>query len=313
MRRDLLAAPARVARVVTYLLERERFDLAWITFSAAHLAGHQFWDDAAVADVYAQVDAAIGEILKALPDDATIVLFAALGMGPDTSRVDLLPGMLDAVLSQGSRSRAPGESLWRLRAAVPTRARAAVAERLPRSVALDLTARLETRASDWSKVRAFVLPSDVVGYVRLNLRGRERDGVVDPRDAEALREEIADGLATFADPDGGLSIAEVKPCEDVVPQGRRSDLLPDLVVRWSDRPSAGLNRVVSPRFGEVRRSGSGSGRSGNHTDDAWAVVVPGPGSEASGRSHARVVDLAATVCAAFGVEHADLSGHPLLG
>src|SRR5439155_21200930 len=87
MRRDLLAAPARVARVARDLLARERFDLVWLTFSAAHLAGHQFWDlsqlpqlDTTLADVYVEVDAAIASILEALPDDATIVLFAALGM-----------------------------------------------------------------------------------------------------------------------------------------------------------------------------------------------------------------------------------------
>src|SRR5207237_2704999 len=132
MRRDLLAAPERVAQVAKHLLARERFDLVWLTFSAAHLVGHQFWDlsqlperdglDTTVADVYAEVDAAIAGVLEALTDDATIVLFAALGMGPDPSPVDLLPGMLDAVLAGGA-ARPPGGSLWRLRAAVPTRAR----------------------------------------------------------------------------------------------------------------------------------------------------------------------------------------------
>ena len=333
MRRDLLAAPERVAQVAKHLLARERFDLVWLTFSAAHLVGHQFWDlsqlperdrgqaleeglDTTVADVYAKVDAAIAEVLGALPGDAAIVLFAALGMGPDTSRVDLLPGMLDAVLSQRAdrprRSRSPGASLWRLRAAVPTRARASVADRLPWSVVLDVTARLETRASDWSKVPAFVLPSDVVGYVRLNLRGRERDGVVEPAEAEGLRERIAEGLATFADPDGSPSIAEIRPCAEVVAEGPRSDALPDLLVRWSERPSAGLDRVLSPRFGEVLRPGGGSGRSGNHTADAWAVVVPGPGGRVDDRPCAHVVDIAATVCAAFGAEHGDLPGRSLL-
>ena len=53
--------------------------------------------------------------------------------------------------------------------------------------------RLETPARDWSQVRAFALPSDTTGYVRLNLRGRERDGIVSPAAAEALRDEIAQG------------------------------------------------------------------------------------------------------------------------
>src|SRR5205823_6137828 len=169
-----------------------------------------------------EVDAAIAGVLEALPDDATIVLFAALGMGPDTSRVDLLPGMLDAVLAGGA-AQPPGGSLWRLRARVPTRARAAVAARLPRRAVLDLTARLETRAHDWSQVPAFVLASDVVGYIRLNLRGRERAGVVEPSEADGLLDRIAAGLATFADPDGTPSVAEVRRSSQVLPPGRRSD------------------------------------------------------------------------------------------
>ena len=44
LREALLAAPDRVADVAAHHLSRERFDLTWLTFSASHLAGHQFWD-----------------------------------------------------------------------------------------------------------------------------------------------------------------------------------------------------------------------------------------------------------------------------
>ena len=44
LREKLIAAPARVADAAVDLLGRERYDLVWLTFSAAHLAGHQFWD-----------------------------------------------------------------------------------------------------------------------------------------------------------------------------------------------------------------------------------------------------------------------------
>ena len=68
---------------------------------------------------------------------------------------------------------------------------------------------------------------------------------------------------------------------------------------------------MSPEYGEIPRPGGGSGRSGNHTSDAWAVVVPGS-RRADDRADGRVVDLAATVCDALGVEHADLPGRSLL-
>ncbi|HYZ76589.1 MAG TPA: alkaline phosphatase family protein [Gaiellaceae bacterium] len=322
MRRALLAAPGRVARLARHLLRQQRFDLLWLTFSAAHLAGHQFWDlsqfpdtqglERTLPEVYERVDEAIGEILGAVGDDADVVLFAVLGMGPDTSRVDLLPGMLGAVLGGRPAEAGPGTVLWRLRDAIPTGVRASVADRLPRRAVLDLTARLETRAPDWSGVRAFVLASDVVGYIRFNLRGREREGVVEPDETDALSERIATGLATFADPDGTPSITRVERRADVVADGPCSQMLPDLVVRWSDRPSIGLDRVVSPQYGEVRRAGRGSGRSGNHVDDAWTVVVPGRAREPEDRPAGNVVDLAATVCAALGAETTGLPGRSLL-
>jgi predicted AlkP superfamily phosphohydrolase/phosphomutase len=324
MRRSLLAAPKRVSDLVTDLLARERFDLLWLTFSAAHLAGHQFWDlselepadleqakreglDHTLEDVYERIDAALAEVLAALPADAEIVLFSIMGMGPNTSRVDLLPDMLNAVLSARSdeNGAVPGSRLWRLRAAVPTGARTRIAEMLPRRAVIELTTRLETRGTDWSQVRAFMLPSDVLGYIRLNLRGREREGTVASDEADALIEEIVSGLTSFTDPDGTPSIAAVERLP--ASSSKAGDpALPDLIVRWSERPASGLHRVVSPSFGEVLRRGKGSGRSGNHNAEAWAVLVGG----SDGGAPSRVVDLPASVCAAFGAPTDHLSGEP---
>jgi hypothetical protein len=333
MRRDLLPAPRRVATLTRDVLAKERVDLLWLTFCATHMAGHQFWDlsqlagddrdrarreglGSTLADVYAAADTAIGQVLETIPADADIILFSALGMGPNTSRADLLPGMLSTVLSgrraASSTNGASSSSIWWVRAAVPTRVRASIANALPRRAVLDLAARLEVRASDWSQVRAFTLPSDGVGYIRLNLQGREREGIVQPYEAQELVEEIVDGLMSFADPDGSRSIASVERVADIAPGAARADLLPDLVVCWSERPSQLLDRVVSPKFGEIRRLGSGSGRSGNHTDDAWAVVIPGVSRQREAPARGKVVDIAATVSAVFGTDASGLTGEPLL-
>jgi predicted AlkP superfamily phosphohydrolase/phosphomutase len=333
MRRDLLAAPERVAKLTRHVLAKDRFDLLWLTFSATHLAGHQFWDLSALvegereaarregledtlADVYAAVDTAIGQILEALPDGADIILFSALGMGPNTSRVDLLPDMLSAVLS-GRRTTTSANGaftnpIWRLRAAVPTRARASIANALPRRAVLEVISRLEVRAPDWSQVRAFTLPSDGVGYIRLNLRGRERDGVVHDAEVDELEEQIADGLLSYTGTDGRPPIAAVERLADVQPDAARAEMLPDLIVRWNENPATHLDQFISPKFGEVRRVGGGSGRSGNHTDDAWAVVIPGTSRPRGGPGQGRVVDIAATVCAVFGADRSGLTGEPLL-
>lgn len=326
--RPLVESPDRAATLVSDLLARERFDLVWVTFSPAHLAGHQFWDTAGVlgpaerhaaaeldrvlADVYVAVDAAAGRVVAALPEDADVIVVSPLGMGPNTSRADLLPGMLSAVLSDGRPSADAGRgSLWRLRAAIPTGWRASVAAALPDKLALELTARLETRGVDWGTTAAFVVPSDTDGYVRLNLRGRERDGVVGPQHADALLAEIAAGLATFVEEDGSPSVQEVVRPSAVLPAAPALDRLPDLVVRWADTPAIATRGTSSPRYGEVARAGVGSGRSGNHNDEAWALVCPGA-SRLRERPSARLEDVAATAVALLGGDPSVLPGEPLL-
>ena len=44
LRGRLLRAPARVADAAELYLREHRYDLMWLTFCAAHVAGHQFWD-----------------------------------------------------------------------------------------------------------------------------------------------------------------------------------------------------------------------------------------------------------------------------
>jgi len=328
LRERLLAAPGRLADATIRLLGTERFDLAWITFPAAHLAGHQYWDlsqlpvapdgpqasrlGGALEDVYAAVDAAFGRILAALPEGTDLIVTSAVGMDVNTSRADLLPGMLSRVLARAPLEDGGEGSIWRLRATVPPRTRRAVASALPDRLALGLTSRLELRGIDFSRAPAFAHPADNQGYIRLNLRGRERHGIVGASEADALSEEIATGLMDFTDPDGERAVASVQRVAPLYP-GARSDWLPDLVVRWSPRPATTLDSVRSDRYGAVRRAGAGSGRSGNHTaGDAWAVVVPGESTLAERPGPARLEDVAATIAAVTGAGDEGLAGESLL-
>jgi hypothetical protein len=329
LRRRLLGAPGRVADAAELLLGTEPFDLAWLTFCAAHVAGHQFWDlsqlddaelddasrrvlGSALEDVYAAVDAALGRIVAALPADADVIVLSPVGMDVNTSRADMLPEMLEAILNPARR--APGRSsIWWLRAAVPSGLRARTAAWLPERFALELTARLELRGVDWSTTTAFAHPAENQGYVRFNVRGRERDGIVDPGDVDALAARLADGLLTFRDLDGHQAVASVERVADRFGDGARADLLPDLVVRWTDRPATKVGGVTSDRFGTVMRRGVGSGRSGNHTEgDAWALVVPGASQAVSPRRPPRLEDVAATAASLAGVDVAGMAGEPLL-
>ena len=334
LRERFLAAPARVADAAIEQLGERRFDLVWLTFAAPHLAGHRLWEvppyiegeidsanrellDGALADIYAEVDAQLGRVLDALPDDADTIACAVLGMDVNTSRADMLPGMLAAVLAGEGGARADGEdsdsgAMWKLRGAVSGRLRGAVAAAMPDRLALELTARMELRGVDWSKTRAFAHPADNQGYVRLNLKGRERDGIVEETAVDELIETIRDGLADFRDPDGEPAVAAVDRVAERW-RGSAADRLPDLVVRWRPTSSVAIDALTSPRFGAVHRQGYGSGRTGNHTDgDAWAIVAPGASTHRDPGRPARISDIAATVAALTGADSTGLAGSPLL-
>lgn len=325
LRRAYLAASARVAELATEVLRRDRFDFLCATLLGPHHSGHVFWDvsqlevddakrarfEGTLPLMYEEADRALGRIVAALPEDADVIVVSPLGMGPNTSRVDLLGEMLGRVLGDRSEEPETGGRIWRVRAAVPTSFRAAAARAMGARLARVLTARLSTSGIDWSATRAFFLPSDEKGQIRLNLRGREREGIVDPSEADALMSEITEGLAGFHDIGGGPAVAGVDRTAELFP-GRRSDLLPDLIVRWRDIPSANIEGVRSEHFGEVRRRGGGTGRNGSHTGEAWALVVPGASRQRSPSRPGRVSDIAATVYAVLGVDGDAPQGEPLL-
>lgn len=334
LRERFLAAPARVADAALELLGERSFDVVWLTFAASHLAGHRLWelpaylDDGslsgddrrqlgtALADVYAALDAQLGRVLAALPDDADVIACSVLGMDVNTSRADMLPGMLAAVLSGGSAADRGADSdsgaMWRLRAALSGRLRGAVAAAMPDRLALELTARLELRGVDWHSTRAFAHPADNQGYIRLNLRGRERDGIVEEGEVEELVALIREGLSDFRDPDGGQAVASMDWVREDW-RGEAVDRLPDLVVRWRPTSAVAIDALHSPRFGVARRHGFGSGRTGNHTDgDAWAILAPGSSRLRDPGRPARISDIAATVAAHCQVPLDGLAGLPLM-
>jgi predicted AlkP superfamily phosphohydrolase/phosphomutase len=332
LRKVLIEAPGRLALAVEQLLDMKSTDVLWVHMAAIHLAGHQLWEPSSVdligrssaggnllreslVDVYLAADTALGRIIRSLPDNADIMVFWPKGMGPETCRSDLLAEMLKRILDPGSSANrsSGGDTLTRLRAIVPTSLRTKVADALPDWLSLQVTARLATIGKDWGKVRAFSLPSDGPGLIRLNIRGRERDGVVPESQAQALSDEIAEGLRTFSDIDGRECISSIERPGDYLPPGSKLDWLPDLVIRWSHLQAINLRGVTSPVYGTVLREGAGSGRSGNHIPAAHAIIVPRSGTYRpikGGRPH--LVDLSATVCEAAGVPHDDLPGQSLL-
>ena len=61
---------------------------------------------------------------------------------------------------------------------------------------------------DWSSTKAFPL-EPCHAHIFVNLKGRDPDGIVDPRDYEKVQEEIIDALLSMRDPRNGQRVVEM--------------------------------------------------------------------------------------------------------
>jgi predicted AlkP superfamily phosphohydrolase/phosphomutase len=297
------------------------------TFGATPRGGHQLWErttlerapDAAAAEalgdalraVYVACDQAVGRLVEAAGAGTAVLVFSLHGMGPNTSRVPILPLMLERVLQGRAGGSSPATTLAKrgliqLRQRVPLAWRDALTRRLPMALRDRLAAYWRLSDIDWSRTAAVSLLADLHGYIRINRQGREAQGIVEHgAPFDRLCREIADGLTSFVDADSGLPVvAEVARTDQVLPAGARSDALPDLVVRWSDAPAATHRALRSPALGTIAWPTPGrhpDGRSGNHRPEGF-LIAAGPelpqGSEAPA---GHILDLAPSIRALLGL------------
>jgi hypothetical protein len=148
---------------------------------------------------------------------------------------------------------------------------------------------------DWAHTPGFDLLSDLNGYLRLNVRGRERKGVFD-RNGQLLAryvDWVRDCFLSLriSGSDEPL-VAEVHLANETFP-GARVDYLPDIVVRWTGH--APVSRIESAILGPVTAE-LATGRSGNHHREGFCVAS-GPGTPFPPLANGR--ELASFVAASF--------------
>lgn len=325
----------RAGELALALLREHPWHLLLGSISAAHRAGHVFWDVTSAVDAdddkareclrqrlrdaYVDCDRALGRLVEAAGEEVHVVVFSLHGMTHNVSRVEILDEMVRRVLTDGrpSVSASVFRRLKRLRQKVPDQWRAPAKSRLPLGLQDRMAGFWRLGRRDWSRTRAIAPTGHVHGYVRVNLRGRESRGCVEPgAPYRRLCDELALGLLTFTDADTGEAvIRRVDHRDDLFPPGPRRELLPDLIIEWSDSPAAAHRAVMSPKHGAVKWPTPGNapnGRSGNHRSDGWLVSV-GKGVEPGGRIEgADLLDLAATFYALLGIPVPDrTTGSPI--
>jgi predicted AlkP superfamily phosphohydrolase/phosphomutase len=170
---------------------------------------------------------------------------------------------------------------------------------------------------DWSRTRFFALPLDLNGYIRINLKGRDAGGIVEPgAEMEELIEQLTEDLLAITDlRDGSPVVVRVERVDDLVgADAPRREHLPDLIACWADSYSPGSPGVRTP-YGEVRWDPDArlpSGRSGNHIQGGWLVASGKDVPHRALGDPVNALDLAPTLMEWLGAEiPARMEGSPI--
>jgi len=344
-RRRLLAGVAKKTAVVKWLMEREDWDLFLVVFGESHPAGHYFWhfhDPSylthpregagalrhALREVYVALDKAIGEILQSIDDKTTVYLVSGDGMGPNYSGSHILNDLLSRmglfnsnnVGDNGKSGEKPAgankpsqpktDLLSVVRNMIPENLRIAVTKTLlPRSVQEKLSLRWKTAGISWSQTRAFLIENANEGYIRINLKGREPQGTVEPgKEYEDLREEIYRTIKTMTNPANGALAARAVYKTDDIYHGPCRSHMPDIIINWNDDAKI-TTELLTEKYGIARSKEPGCGLApyytGNHRPTAFMVSLGPDISQGTVCEGTSILDLVPTILDQFGIEPPD--------
>jgi predicted AlkP superfamily phosphohydrolase/phosphomutase len=279
------------------LIKRKDLDLVFCVFGEAHKAGHWLWkyydethpnhesSSAILKDgllnSYRQIDRAVAEMLELVTVDDNLIVFSDHGMQPAYRGEHLIDLILEKLgLLVYSRNPMPPASDGSVpRQQTPARqqfntAKLAVKRRLPRAILAALNRKKNSFPDfDWRKTRVFSLPTDRNSHIRINLRGREPMGIVEPGgEYESLLDDLEAALKAMINPlTGRAAVEEVFRVRALFP-GEHAEDLPDLTVLWS--AEAPIDAVSSPQLGMIRHP-TRELRSGNHREEGF-LLARGP-------------------------------------
>ena len=357
---------ARKADIVIDLLKRRKWSLLLTIFGEAHSTHHYLWhrsqphtvdwSEAPASDdpllrAFQAMDAAIGRIAEAAPQDSTIVIFSVHGTlsnSGDLGANVFLPEMMYRWNYPGQYALGPGQpdglplpkprlanqtswwnEVWNARYE-PNKVKFTLRQRVPQKYFHKLRLeRLSGRQSEtpllykpdlfwlpaswysgmWPKMRAFALPSYSDGYIRINLKGREANGVVEPEDYNRTCDEITEMLMSIRDARKGERLVEEvirtrKGPQDVGPEFPEADLV--VLFNERDCPADTVDHPTLGRIGPMPFN-----RTGGHFSTGF-MIAHGPGIAAQSLISGDAIDVTPTLLQMMGAPIPEyMDGRPL--
>ncbi|NQT08526.1 alkaline phosphatase family protein [Candidatus Bathyarchaeota archaeon] len=239
-----------------------------------HEPGSEF--ENVVEDYYVLLDTKVGELLDLIDDD-TVVLVASDHGGKPMKGAFCINTWLEE------------QGLLKL------------------STPVDRVVRLNDVDVDWGKTVAWGW-GGYYARIFLNVKGREENGVVDPRDYESTREDIAQRIRSITGPNGERWNTVVLKPEDIYPECNGDP--PDLMVYfddlyWRSAGTMGHGRLYLPE--------NDTGPDDAVHDKMGLYIYYDPREDLNGRAEdLNILDVAPTLIKALGLKvPEDMEGEPL--
>jgi predicted AlkP superfamily phosphohydrolase/phosphomutase len=301
-------------------------DLVVAMFDESHTASHRYWryrpqaedggaeDDVlrnAIRTVYQAIDREMGLLLEQAGEGANVVVFSLFGMQDQYPTEELNEGLCRALGYQFRREGGRGRTrpIDLARRLVPESWRVALSRRLPGRRQEVLLADLLASGTDWDRTTAFSLPSLYTGFIRVNLRGREPAGIVEPGDYGKVLDSLEADLRKLEDPETGEPVIDSIVRTADIYGGAPPHRLPDLFVEWKSGTKL-LERVRHPR-GDLRQRRPTFCPGSEETLTGF-VAAAGPGVGGRGPTgEMSLLDFAPTLISLLGAPRpADMPGRP---
>jgi predicted AlkP superfamily phosphohydrolase/phosphomutase len=279
------------------LLSEIPVDLSLIVFTEIHHASHRLWHtigptradidneilmeratSSALLDVYREVDRQVGRLVQLAGSETAVLVFSLHGMrharGIAALTEPLLINLGLAHLSDWhtqSWAERARTTLAAIKRRTPRPVKDAYYKMMSRSVITRLAQPTMLSAYDWSRTRAFALPTDQHGWIRVNLAGREALGAVDESEYEETCDRIERSLRALVTEDGLPLVHDVlRPSRESggVPPRK----LPDIVVHWTD---AAVMNELRLKDHTLDTSAIALRQTGQHAPEGFCIVKGG--------------------------------------
>ncbi len=322
-------------RIVSDLLSEDSFDVFMVHYGESDTVSHHFWQyhdpgsprhraggpADAVFEIYRELDSSLGRLMETVGGVSDLMLISDHGSGGSSDRAVYwnrwlaTSGFLSFAGASlaGLTGRAAKELALRV---LPTRLQAGLFSRL-QSAAGSVESMSRFSGIDWAKTRAYSEELNYFPSIWLNIKGREPEGIVEPKDRYRLEEDIIAALGEFEDPfDGERVVRRVLRREEVY-EGPYAGRIPDLILELAEPDGysyAGCSSRGGAESASVRKltaremSGQrGTSMSGAHRPFGMCVLS-GPSVRPGSYDDADLHDAGATMMALARVappEHAN--------